>query len=1034
MEDKLKYIDVSEVVENINNAFDFNDILNKNKNYIEYLTSLCIKNNNITYNLIKRIDKIEEKSKSKKVLNSKKLGDNKIINEINNEKKHFETNFKSVDIKEDIIIDKQEAVIKSNNNYTKKDSIKTSFEINNNNNNQITDKISSEKHESDILINKDQENINNSLNEEIYSESEVCKCNINTITNNINILIKEKIAIFEADFNSKIVNDINSVADKLKVELNTKIANNTNDIVDIIDNKISTLKNKNIKHLETEVDTLNSFYNKIKSNISDVVNITEQNIKTQASKNNNLEELIVRIKKELENSINEIKERILINQQINENFTPMNMNKSNLNSTNSVNNNINNNELKDINDNLVSFVNNEFKKIHEFILKYNIENPKLLNDIKELSEFAKTINYMFNIDISSKEEAQVYKENLISIINNTFSNNIISYNEELNKINTVINSNYINTKERFNIILETINDISNNLSNKANKEEFDIKLNSLSKDVTNKIEINSEKIKSLENKTLHNYPVTHPSQNNLHKKKNTSLLNPNHTNNNSLNFDNINSPMSQSIYLEENNLTTNKLFNSKYIDTMKELCNNLFEYKIDEVFENYIKNSKYLCIEYKEKIINNSQEIENIFDLINTLNVKITQNEKTLDIIPDLNNKIFTINCELKNIDTKIAQVNELISNDLSDEVISVNENQKDDINNSIKKDSIKEKTSKFKFDFSNSVNNYNNKNISKKSDIKLLNKESLGKISTPLSYKTNQAFIMKELDSKIKELSLSIEKINDDLNIKIKREMIIEGGKVFDNFKYKLRQSLINIEDKLNYKADQINLEDIVKKLELKLTNELNHKIGSNELIKNNNNINKKINNIQSKISQTLVETLIDIQGDEVPLILKISNTNKSDKCGSCNQPVKHLKTEIDNVNIIENNENNIKINKFKKPLKSKTNNLIVENNNYKNPNKFKNKHYNKMYNSQYYINNLNNIKHQPYYSTGNYKQLEKVNNSKNINISNELPNINKNYKNNLDQSKKKFDEIVNEEIEKLKTNSKRIINAANTIAEKIK
>ena len=47
---------------------------------------------------------------------------------------------------------------------------------------------------------------------------------------------------------------------------------------------------------------------------------------------------------------------------------------------------------------------------------------------------------------------------------------------------------------------------------------------------------------------------------------------------------------------------------------------------------------------------------------------------------------------------------------------------------------------------------------------------------------------------------------------------------------------------------------------------------------------IKRKIDSLETKISKTLVDTIIDLQMDEQPLIIK-NNANGIDICASCNQ-----------------------------------------------------------------------------------------------------------------------------------------------------
>jgi hypothetical protein len=65
-----------------------------------------------------------------------------------------------------------------------------------------------------------------------------------------------------------------------------------------------------------------------------------------------------------------------------------------------------------------------------------------------------------------------------------------------------------------------------------------------------------------------------------------------------------------------------------------------------------------------------------------------------------------------------------------------------------------------------------------------------------------------------------------------------------------------------------------------------LRGKLDKSDLSRNNHYINRKIDNLENKISRTLVDTLIDLQMDEAPLMVK-KNMANVEKCASCNQPL---------------------------------------------------------------------------------------------------------------------------------------------------
>jgi len=104
------------------------------------------------------------------------------------------------------------------------------------------------------------------------------------------------------------------------------------------------------------------------------------------------------------------------------------------------------------------------------------------------------------------------------------------------------------------------------------------------------------------------------------------------------------------------------------------------------------------------------------------------------------------------------------------------------------------------------------------------------------------------------------------------------------------LKNSIGKVEDQLREKVDRMNLDEFGRRFDNKLVNEISKKMDKNDLKKNNTYLNKKvyfniikIDHLENKISKTLVDTLIDLQMEEAPLIVKKSIMG--DKCGSCNQ-----------------------------------------------------------------------------------------------------------------------------------------------------
>ena len=113
---------------------------------------------------------------------------------------------------------------------------------------------------------------------------------------------------------------------------------------------------------------------------------------------------------------------------------------------------------------------------------------------------------------------------------------------------------------------------------------------------------------------------------------------------------------------------------------------------------------------------------------------------------------------------------------------------------------------------------------------------------------------------------------------------------RVVDDFKSKLETFTSKFETELKNKIDRGGLSIFEDKLNSKIKGDLKEKLDRIELKKNNNVIKRKIDSLENKISKTLVDTIIDLQMDEAPLIMK-KNANQYELCASCNQLVKKTK-----------------------------------------------------------------------------------------------------------------------------------------------
>lgn len=135
----------------------------------------------------------------------------------------------------------------------------------------------------------------------------------------------------------------------------------------------------------------------------------------------------------------------------------------------------------------------------------------------------------------------------------------------------------------------------------------------------------------------------------------------------------------------------------------------------------------------------------------------------------------------------------------------------------------------------------------------------------------------------KIEKISLKVEGMNTEILNKLRKDLHHESQNILENFKLDLKSSINKIEEQLREKVDRFNLDEFGRRIDSKLHNEINKKLDRNDLKRNNHLINRKIDTLENKISKTLVDTLIDLQMEEAPLIVKKSMAGE--KCASCNQ-----------------------------------------------------------------------------------------------------------------------------------------------------
>jgi len=141
-------------------------------------------------------------------------------------------------------------------------------------------------------------------------------------------------------------------------------------------------------------------------------------------------------------------------------------------------------------------------------------------------------------------------------------------------------------------------------------------------------------------------------------------------------------------------------------------------------------------------------------------------------------------------------------------------------------------------------------------------------------------------MNNKLSNLEKKFNTNTKDIKNDIKYQLKADTYKVIEHFKLKLDSFTEKFENELKNKIDKMGLNVFESKLNSKLNMDLRDKLNKNDLKKNNFAINKKIDTLENKISKTLVDTIIDIQMDDAPLIRKKGNKN-FELCASCNRPI---------------------------------------------------------------------------------------------------------------------------------------------------
>lgn len=135
------------------------------------------------------------------------------------------------------------------------------------------------------------------------------------------------------------------------------------------------------------------------------------------------------------------------------------------------------------------------------------------------------------------------------------------------------------------------------------------------------------------------------------------------------------------------------------------------------------------------------------------------------------------------------------------------------------------------------------------------------------------------KLEENTEKIQSVTKEILNNLNSLLKKEI----DPITKKFQKSLDLYINQIRDSLNGKVDSHKFNSFSMDLQKHLDSKLKNKLERSELDKNTHKINRTIGSLENKISKTLVDTIIDLEMSEAPLIVK--KGVKAERCASCNQ-----------------------------------------------------------------------------------------------------------------------------------------------------
>ena len=542
------------------------------------------------------------------------------------------------------------------------------------------------------------------------------------------------------------------------------------------------------------------------------------------------------------------------------------------------------------------YIEENYKSIKEIMENYNAIKKKVdLNSLKVNELENKSIEAM---DLIRGNSGNINKEKLttnqeMEIINSNITNltNTINNMKKMSEIKNKEYDKYINeilknikgphkpinsTKSLEFAFMENIDNTHNIHNNSFFEEEDNIYKSDLEKD--NKYNKLFEEFKLKEKKLK--------EENKLNKKSIKEIQN---------NINNINEKFNnllgenKDIISNKNNKDFDYITTDKYkiiSDNMKLLSVALNTKPSQEDFES-LKRNIDLRLKKLEILQNTSLDVKN--QLRESQDQKDNQSlmeSKTIEYIIEkiqltLNENITPL---IKDSILKYGKNIDLSSNYIIREIIKNNKKYYDEINktiistiekrNQLIKD-IEEKIEYMNEERIKLIENNNANNIKLNDITKLLDgsdtEEEVNKNNLNKGNIRERLMRLSDLYYEVRDRCVLLEKkslaFTREVKEDIKSNLKNETTKIVEQFKTKLSSFTYKFEDELKNKIDQIGLYSFEKRINSKLFTELKEKINKNDLKKKTNVINRKIDSLENKISQTLVDTIIDIQMDETTI-----------------------------------------------------------------------------------------------------------------------------------------------------------------------